>query len=95
MPKSPLTKLLNIWPTSAEALKKIWITTPEEFLAHDPYEIFYQLKTKVDPTLCRCALAGIVGAKEGKKRNTLHKTAAKEFEKRYPDMQWQTARKGC
>jgi hypothetical protein len=93
--KSPLTKLPNIWPTTAEAMKKIWITTPEEFLAKDPYEIVYQLKTKIDPTLCRCALAGIVWASQGVKRNTIHKTSAKEFEKRYPTQQRNTNRKGC
>ena len=74
---------------------KIWITTPEEFLARDPYEVFYQLKHKVDPKLCRCCLAAIVGAKEGVKWNTLHKSAAKEFEKRYPEEQWCTDWKGC
>lgn len=39
---------------------KIGITTPEEFLQRDPYEVFHELKTKVDHTLCRCALASIV-----------------------------------
>jgi hypothetical protein len=95
MPKSPLTKLPNIWPTTAEALMKIGITTPEEFLARDPYEIFYELKTKVDPTLCRCALAWIVGASTGQKRHTLHKSAAQEFETRYPTMKWHTSWKNC
>ncbi|MDR3168640.1 MAG: hypothetical protein LBU27_02575 [Candidatus Peribacteria bacterium] len=64
-------------------------------MKRDPYEVFYELKTKVDPTLCRCALASILGAKQGVKRHTLHKTAAQEFENRYPEMQWQTAWKGC
>jgi hypothetical protein len=95
MPKSPLTKLPNIWPVIADHLIKIWITTPEEFLIKDPYEVFYELKKKVDPTLCRCALAAIVGAKQGVKRNTLHKTAAQEFEKRYAYEKWNTAWKGC
>lgn len=93
--KSPLTKLPNIWPVIADNLIKIWITTPEEFLAKDPYEIFYQLKKKVDPTLCRCALASIVWASQGVKRNIIHKTSAKEFEKRYPSEERKTSRKGC
>ena len=74
---------------------KIGISTPEEFLVRDPYEVFYQLKNKVDPTLCRCALAAIVGAKEGVKWNTLHKIAAQEFERRYPEEEWKTSWKGC
>ncbi|MDD2537293.1 MAG: helix-hairpin-helix domain-containing protein [Candidatus Absconditabacteria bacterium] len=95
MPKSPLTKLVNIGPKIADHLIKIGITTPEEFLQRDPYEVFYLLKTRVDPSFCRCMLAAIVAAKEGGKWNTYHISAAVEFQKRYPDIQWKTAWKGC
>ncbi|GHW02719.1 hypothetical protein AGMMS50249_5050 [candidate division SR1 bacterium] len=93
--KSPLTTLPNIGPVIADKLIKIGITTPDQFLSRDPYEIFYQLKTKIDPTLCRCALASIIGASKGVKRNTIHKSSAIEFEARYPDLERKTTRKGC
>ena len=95
MPKSPLTKLPNIWPIIANNLMKIGITTPEEFLQRDPYEVFHELKTRVDHTLCRCALASIVWAHEWKKRNLIRKESEKEFLKRYPNDKFNTARKNC
>jgi len=95
MPKSPLTKLPNIWPVIADNLIKIWITTPEEFFEHDPYEIFYNLKTKVDHTLCRCALAAIVWAYEWKKRNLIRKESEENYLKKYPNDKFDTARKNC
>ncbi|OGD10429.1 MAG: hypothetical protein A2Y86_08890, partial [Candidatus Aminicenantes bacterium RBG_13_62_12] len=60
-----LTDLPNIGRTTAAKLEKIGIRTKEDFLERDPYEVFHQLRKKVDPTLCRCALASIVGAKTG------------------------------
>ena len=95
MPRSPLTKLPNIWPVIADNLMKIGITTPEEFLQRDPYEVFHELKTRVDHTLCRCALASTVWAHEWKKRNSIHKESEKEFLKRYPNDKFNTARKNC
>ena len=95
MPKSPLTKLPNIGPKMADTLMKIGITTPDEFLARDPYEVFLELKKKVDPMFCRCVLASVVGAKEGVKWSTIHGSAAKEFEKRYPEEERHTHWKGC
>ena len=95
MPRSPLCKLPNIWPKIADNLIKIWIATPEEFLAQDPYEVFHQLKIRVDPNLCRCALASIIGAYKGIKRNLIREEAVKTYEKRYPDDERKTSRKGC
>ena len=95
MPHSPLCKLPNIWPRIADNLIKIWITTPEEFLAQDPYEVFHQLKTKVNPSLCRCTLASIIGAYKEVKRNLIRKEAVKIHEQRYPDNERKTNRKGC
>lgn len=95
MPCSPLCKLSNIWPRIADNLIKIWIATPEEFLAQDPYEVFHQLKIRVDPNLCRCALASIIGAYKGIKRNLIREEAVKTYEKRYPDDERKTSRKGC
>ncbi|MCK7469724.1 MAG: helix-hairpin-helix domain-containing protein [Desulfomicrobium escambiense] len=60
-----LTDLPNIGKTTAAKLEKIGIKTAEDFLKRDPYDVFHELRTKVDKTLCRCALAGIVGAKTG------------------------------
>ena len=94
MPKSPLTKLPNIWPVIADYLIKIWIATPEEFLAKDPYEIFFELK-KMDPTLCRCALSSIIGASKGEKWNLVRKEAVETFEKKYPKEEWKCAWKWC
>lgn len=95
MPHSPLCKLPNIWPRISDNLIKIWITTPEEFLAQDPYEVFHQLKTKVNPSLCRCTLASIIGAYKEVKRNLIRKEAVKIYEQRYPDNERKTNRKGC
>ena len=95
MPRSPLCKLPNIWPKIADNLIKIWIATPEEFLAQDPYEVFHQLKMKVDPNLCRCALASIIGAYKGIKRNLIREEAIKTYGQRYPDDERRTSRKGC
>ena len=95
MPRSPLCKLPNVWPKIADNLIKIWITTPEEFLAQDSYEVFHQLKTKVNPNLCRCALASIIGAYKEVKRNLIREEAIKTYEQRYPDNERKTDRKGC
>ena len=94
MPRSPLCKLPNIWPKIADNLIKIWITTPEEFLAQDPYEVFHQLKIKVDPSFCRCALASIIGVHKGIKRNLIHEKAVRTYEKHYPADKWKIDRKG-
>ncbi|HNT29486.1 MAG TPA: TfoX/Sxy family DNA transformation protein [bacterium] len=88
MPKSSLESLPNIGPKIAATLNKIGITDREQFLARDPYEIFHELTEKVDPSLCRCALASIVGAHHGVKWNTIHAQAAKEFDRLYPDHTW-------
>jgi nucleotidyltransferase/DNA polymerase involved in DNA repair len=84
----PLTLLPNIGKDTAAKLEKIGITTAEEFLARDPYLIFEKLRKKVDPTLCRCALAGIVGAKRGVRWHTITKQTAREYEKRHPRHRW-------
>ena len=87
-PSKPLTELMNIGKTTMEKLEKINIKTIDEFLARDPYEVFDELLKKVDPTLCKCALAGIVGAKLGIPWHKITKKSADEFEKRHPDFKW-------
>jgi len=42
----------------------------------------------VDPTLCRCALASIVGAKLGLPWHQITKASAREYEKRHPGHKW-------
>jgi len=68
MPKNvnadSLSSLPNLGKVTIKKLEQIDIKTVEELLARDPYDIFEELLLKVDPTLCRCALAGIVGAKK-------------------------------
>ena len=83
-----LRSLPNIGPTTAAKLGQIGITTKKEFLRRDPYRVFDELRKKVDPTLCRCALAGIVGAKKGVRWHTVTKKSAKEYEKKHPGHVW-------
>src|SRR4030042_130436 len=64
------------------------IRTKEDFLERDPYEVFHQLRKKVDPTLCRCALASIVGAKTGAPWHRITKKTAAEYERRHPRPKW-------
>jgi len=85
---SNLLSLPNIGRTTAAKLGKIGINTPEEFLSRDPYDVFDELLDKVDPTLCRCALASIVGAKTGAPWHKITKLTAKEYEKRHPGYKW-------
>ena len=81
---SKLTTLPNIGAITAKKLEKIGITTAEEFLARDPYQVFDELLTKVEPTLCRCALAGIIGAHKKVKWNLIMKEAVSKFESSHP-----------
>jgi uncharacterized protein (DUF1697 family) len=83
-----LTDLANIGKTTAAKLEKIGIRTAEDFLKRDPYDVFHELRTKVDKTLCRCALAGIVGAKKGQAWHKITKASAAEYEKRHPGHRW-------
>jgi nucleotidyltransferase/DNA polymerase involved in DNA repair len=85
---TPLTSLPNIGKITASGLEKIGIRTAEQFLTRDPYLVFEELRKKVDPTLCRCALAGIVGAKRGVPWHTITKRTAREYEKRHPQHRW-------
>lgn len=95
MPKSPLCKLPNIGPSIANNIMMLGITTPEEFLEQDPYEIFYKLQTKVDPTLCRCVLSSIVGAYKNEKRHLVRKEAIQTYQKKYPHQERKTNWKRC
>ena len=83
-----LRSLPNIGPTTAAKLARIGITTKKDFLKRDPYEVFDELRKKVDPTLCRCALAGIVGAKKGVRWHQVTKESAKEYERKHPRHVW-------
>ena len=83
-----LRQLANIGPVTAKKLNQVGIFSREEFLAHDPYEVFAALQEKVDPTLCRCALASIVGAKLGLPWHQITKASAREYEKRHPGHVW-------
>jgi len=83
-----LESLPNIGGTTARKLRQIGITSKKEFLRRDPYKVFNELREKVDPTLCRCALAGIVGAKKGVTWHKITKDSAKEYEKRHPRHVW-------
>lgn len=85
---SKLQSLPNIGKISAEKLMRIGIMTAEDFLSHDPYDVFNELLEKVDPTLCRCALASIVGAKLGKPWHKITKETSFEYLKRFPNHRW-------
>ncbi len=83
-----LLSLPNIGKAFVEKLGRIGITTRQEFLARDPYELYEEMLEKVDPSLCRCALATLVGAKKGVPWHTITKKAAAEYEKRSPNHKW-------
>jgi len=83
-----LRSLPNIGPTTAAKLGQIGITSKKEFLKRDPYKVFDELRKKVDSTLCRCALAGIVGAKKGVRWHMITKESAREYEKKHPRHVW-------
>lgn len=83
-----LESLPNIGKVIGDKLRKIDIKSAEEFLKRDPYVVFDELRKKVDPTLCRCALASIIGAKADVPWHTITKETAKEYEKKHPGHKW-------
>jgi hypothetical protein len=85
---SSVGSLPNVGKVFEAKLGKIGITTRQEFLKRDPYELFDELVAKVDPTLCRCALAGIVGAKKGVAWHKITKASAREYDRRHPLHKW-------
>ena len=84
----PLTSLTNIGTVTERKLKQIGIHSADDFLKRDPYQVFAELRRKVDPTLCRCALALIVGAKLGQPWHRITRASAREYEKRHPGHEW-------
>lgn len=85
-----LRTLINIGPVIEQKLLQIGISTKEEFLSMDPFEVFDKLLEKVDPTLCRCALASIVGAKVGLPWHKITRQAASDYDKLHPDHKWRS-----
>lgn len=83
-----LKQLPNIGNVFAIKLNKLGINSKEEFLEKDPYKVFEELLKKVDPTLCRCALACIIGANLGVPWHKITKDTAKEYKKRHPKHKW-------
>lgn len=83
-----ILSLSNIGTVTAKKLAKIGIITKQDFLKQNPYVVFNELLMRVDPTLCRCALACIVGAVLNKPWHEITKVTAKEFEKLYPRHSW-------
>lgn len=83
-----LRRLANIGPVTEKKLKQIGIFSSEEFLARDPYVVFATLREQVDPALCRCALALLVGAKLGQPWHRITRLSAREYEKRHPGHVW-------
>ena len=69
-------------------MKKIGILTRDDFLKRDPYQVFDELLEKVDPTLCRCALASLVGAKLGRPWHEITRKTAVQYHRRRPDHRW-------
>ena len=86
--KRSLTSLPNIGNVISKKLEKIGIMSVEDFVERDPYEVFDELLIKVDPTLCRCALASIVGAHLGVPWHKITKESAKHYEKTRPKHKW-------
>lgn len=77
-----LQLLVNIGVRMKERIERIGIKTVGEFLERNPYDVFEEMLTKTDPTLCRCALASVVGAHVGLPWHVITKSTAREFEKR-------------
>lgn len=86
--RSTLRSLPNIGRVTESKLKRIGISSREEFLRRDPYDVFDVLRREVDPTLCRCALALIVGARLGLPWHQVTKASAREYDKRHPGHVW-------
>lgn len=86
--KPDLKMLINIGPKMGEKIERVGISTAGDFLEKDPYEVFEEMLLKVDPTLCRCALASVIGAHVGLPWHTITKSTAKEFEKRNEGHVW-------
>jgi hypothetical protein len=85
---SSLRSLANIGPVTEKKLRAVGIRTREDFLSRDPYDVFEKLRREVDPGLCRCALALIVGAKLGLPWQRITRASAAEYEKRHPGHVW-------
>ena len=83
-----LRSLANIGSVTEKKLNAIGIFSKEDFLSRDPYALFEELRQKVDPTLCRCALASIVGATLGQPWHRITRASAREYEKRHPGHHW-------
>lgn len=83
-----LRSLPNIGPVIEKKLNQVGIFSREDFLCRDPYDVFDVLRREVDPTLCRCALASIVGAKLGLPWHRITRASAREYEKRHPGHVW-------
>ena len=83
-----LESLVNIGKVTAKMLRAIGITSRGQFLRRDPYRVYAELLAKVDPSLCRCALAALVGARRGVKWHLVTREAAAEFQRRYPNHEW-------
>ncbi|MFA5113034.1 MAG: helix-hairpin-helix domain-containing protein [Candidatus Margulisiibacteriota bacterium] len=83
-----LESLPNIGKTIAGKLRKIGIKGKKDFLKRDPFTVFDTLLKKCDPTLCRCALASIVGASVGAPWHEITKETAQEYAKRHPRHKW-------
>ncbi len=86
--KSELTSLINIGKVIAYRMEKIGIVSVDDFMSKDPYKVFEKLLKEVDPALCRCALASIVGAHINAPWHKITKQTAVEFIKRHPNHKW-------
>lgn len=78
-----LESLLNIGPAMAAKLRAVGVRTRSDFLRRDPYALFHRLRGSVEPTLCRCALSALVGAKLNQKWWLIHKESSLEYLRRY------------
>jgi len=83
-----LENLINIGPKIADRIRAVGISSADEFLKSDPYDVFEKMDRKERSNLCRCVLACLVGAKYGQKWHEITKLTAKEYEKRRPEHRW-------
>ncbi|MCI8689627.1 MAG: competence protein TfoX [Oscillibacter sp.] len=60
-----LTELPNIGPVLAENLRRVGLTSAEEFRAAGVRKAFLQIRLQVDKTACFHQLTALAGAKAG------------------------------
>jgi|GEM_PF-492823 len=65
-------------------LRAMGIASARDSLSKTPYGVFAELRHRLDPILCRCDLACLVGAGRNVPGHTLWPETTREYPKRFP-----------